>query len=97
MKSAILAHVLPRHFAIKGIKLRSDDHAPCYDYDGEFQQCPASSGRQRVHAGYFGLGPILRAPENPNADVIPGNIYRMGDLLFSIVVRATEYALKKRK
>lgn len=62
-----------------------------YDYDGEIQREPGAKGRERLYPGYFGLGAILKSPENPNAVVMPGIMHRMNDMLFSVAVRATEY------
>lgn len=62
-----------------------------YDYDGEFVNT-----RHKPIKGYFGLGAVLDAPHNRNAIVIPGMIFRLGDLLFSIVLRAAEYQLGKQ-
>lgn len=63
------------------------------DYDGELIADPkAANARDRLHVGYFGMGPVLEAPHNPNAIVIPGMIFRLPDMLFSIIVRAAEYA-----
>jgi hypothetical protein len=67
-----------------------------YDWDGELQARPGEQGRNRVYPGYFALGPILKRPENPNAPVIPGDIFRLQDQLFSIILRAEEYNYKRR-
>jgi hypothetical protein len=67
---------------------------PAVDYDGEVQKAPVS-GRNRVHAGYFGLGTVIKSDTDLNATVIPGIQHRLYDQLFSIVVRATEAALRK--
>lgn len=66
-----------------------------YDWDGELQSNPGATGRERVFPGYFALGPILKRPENPNAPVIPGDIFRMQDQLLSVILRAEEYSYKK--
>lgn len=66
-----------------------------HDHDGEIQKNPGTLGRGRVCPGYFGLGAILKSSENPNAVVMPGIMHRMYDLLFSAVIRAAEYELRK--
>jgi hypothetical protein len=67
-----------------------------YDYDGEMANPNATTDpTTRLLKGYFGLGPVLEAPHNPNAIVIPGIIFRLGDLLFGTVLRAAEYMARK--
>lgn len=66
-----------------------------YDYDGEVQRSPGKTGRERVYPGYFGIGALLKSPQNPNAVVIPGIQHRLYDLLFGVTVRAAEYKLKQ--
>lgn len=61
-----------------------------YDYDGEIHRIPGATGRDRVWAGYFALGALLKADWNPNAEVIPGIMHRLYDMMFSIAVRAAE-------
>ena len=61
-----------------------------YDYDGEFIADPAASGEDRLYKGYFGFGSILESAHNQNAIVIPGMLHRLGDLLFGVLMRATE-------
>lgn len=76
-----------------------DESGTCalYDYDGEMIQTPSATVRQgRLYKGYFGFGAVLDAPWNPNAIVIPGMVFRLGDLLFSVIMRAEEYIQKKR-
>jgi hypothetical protein len=65
-----------------GIPLTSTGE-PLYDYDGEFR------GDDRL--GYFGFGAILETTWNPNATVIPGMLFRIGDLLMGVVMRAAQY------
>jgi hypothetical protein len=68
------------------------------DFDGEIQREPGATGRERVHAGYFGLGAVLRDHQyDPNAIVIPGMFHRGHDFLFSVVMRATEYQQRQRR
>ena len=78
---------------LRTMGIRTDNETNCaqYDYDGEFQRKPGSIGRDRVYPGYFGSGCMLQSPSNPNAIVIPGIMHRMGDLLFSLIIRAAEY------
>ncbi|MBI1969613.1 FAD/NAD(P)-binding protein [Candidatus Woesearchaeota archaeon] len=78
-----------------GVMADEETGAACYDYDGEFQAELGAKGRKRVHAGYFGQGPVLESPENPNAVVIPGVMHRLHDQLLSIVLRACEYESKR--
>ena len=68
-----------------------------YDYDGEIQRAVGAIGRERVWPGYFGLGSLLKTTHNPNAQVIPGVIYRLSDTLFSVIIRSTEYGLRQRR
>jgi hypothetical protein len=68
-----------------------------YDYDGEIQRMVGALGRERVWPGYFGLGSLLKSPQNPNAQVIPGIIFRIPDTLVSVIIRSTEYWLRKLK
>ena len=70
--------------------------AIAYDYDGEIQRQPGIIGRDRIHPGYFGLGAVLKTPENPNASVIPGMMHQLYDLLFSAVIRAVEHQERER-
>lgn len=72
-----------------GITTNVDGYANV-DYDGEFQEHPTQAGLSRVFRGYFGLGPVLETPDNRNAIVIPGNIFRMGDLLLTLIFRCME-------
>lgn len=63
-----------------------------FDYDGEMVRNPkATAAEDRLHKGYFGFGAVLDAPHNRNAIVIPGMLHRLGDLLFGVVMRATEF------
>lgn len=67
-----------------------------YDYDGEIQKQVETRGRERVFAGYFGLGSLLKSRENPNGVVMPGIMHRMYDLLFSAGIRAVEYEIRQK-
>ncbi len=72
-----------------------DDYSAtgAFDFDGEVQKHPGAVGRERLFPGYFAIGPVVKNRHNPNAIVIPGIQYQLNDLLTSLVVRATEYAL----
>ena len=65
------------------------------DYDGEIQRLPGAPSRMRLYPGYFALGALLRTPQNPNALVIPGMLYRLADQFSSIVFRSIEYAMRQ--
>ncbi|MES3004981.1 MAG: NAD(P)-binding protein [Patescibacteria group bacterium] len=66
-----------------------------FDYDGEVAGMPGNSDpKKRLHKGYFGFGSILETPLNPNAIVIPGMLHRIGDLAFSVIMRAAEFRNK---
>lgn len=65
------------------------------DYDGEIQRLPGMSGRGRLFPGYFALGALLRTPQNPNAQVIPGMLYRLADLSTMVMLRSAEYLLRQ--
>lgn len=65
-----------------------------YDFDGEVQQVPGESGRERLHPGFFAIGPIMKTPYNPNAMVIPGIQYQLNDLLTTVSMRVAEYVLR---
>lgn len=62
------------------------------DYDGEIQRVPGAIGRARLYPGYFAFGSLLKTPENPNAAVIPGMLYRLADIFPTILLRSVEYA-----
>jgi len=66
------------------------------DYDGEVQRAPVTPGRARLSPGYFAAGSLLKAPRSENAQVIPRMLYRLPDQLFSLCLRAAEYALLRR-
>jgi hypothetical protein len=79
--------------------LVTDDYlgSIAYDYDGEIQRAVGAMGRERICPGYFGLGSLLKSPQNPNAQVIPGILFRLSDTLTSVIIRSTEYGLRQRK
>ena len=83
-------------FEKMGLSINPETSTPAFDYDGEFQRKLGAKGRKRVYPGYFGLGCVLQSKENPNAIVIPGMMHRMGDLMFSVAMRAYEYQAKKQ-
>jgi hypothetical protein len=64
------------------------------DSDGEFQSTPGAAGRSRLHAGYSGMGSVLKTPTNPNAQVIPGILYRLSDWLTTVIWRSAEYVAR---
>ncbi|MEZ0287306.1 MAG: hypothetical protein ACAH35_05720 [Candidatus Paceibacterota bacterium] len=71
-----------------------EDRCALFDYDGEITANPtAKDPKKRMRRGYYGLGPMLETPYNPNAIVIPGTLFRMGDMAFSVIMRAVEYNL----
>ena len=65
-----------------------DEGTVAADYDGEIQRRPGARGRERVWPGYFAIGAILDAPENPNATVIPGMLHHLHDMTFGAIVAA---------
>jgi hypothetical protein len=78
---------------LKALGLKPNQYnknAPFTDFDGEVQRNTRVEGRDRVAAGYFGLGAILRSPFDRNAIVIPGIQHRMYWMAPSIVMRALE-------
>jgi NAD(P)-binding Rossmann-like domain len=87
--------VATHHYTLTGYKWPATQYAqfgiglvsghPKFDYDGELHD---KSGD--LAPGYFGMGPVLETPTNRNAVVIPGNVFRMGDMLFGMIVRALE-------
>lgn len=76
--------IQPETYRSMGIPIQAKE--PQYDYDGEF------SG---LH-GYFGLGAVLETSWNKNAVVIPGNAFRLNDLLAGVVLRAYQYQEKQQ-
>jgi hypothetical protein len=75
-----------------GCRWDYDNHGVMCDFDGEMIQYQ-SDPEKRLYKGYFGFGSILENKHNPNATVIPGMNFRLGDLLFGIIMRATEHVL----
>lgn len=67
------------------------NQAPVADYDGEFRDDDGD-----IQKGYFGLGALMDSPHDPNSVVLPGMMFRMPDMLFTIVARAFEYHAKKQ-
>lgn len=76
---------------MKAMGCTYDEENKCarYDYDGEMIRFDGSR-TNRLFRGYFGLGAVLDAPHNPNSIVIPGMVFRIPDLMFSITMRAAE-------
>lgn len=67
-----------------------------FDYDGEVVANPGETdARKRLHKGCYGFGSILESPADPNAVVIPGMLYRLGDLVFGVIMRAAEVRKKQ--
>jgi len=62
------------------------------DYDGEVQKQPGEVGRERIHPGYFAIGPIVRHKYNPNAIVIPGIQHQINEMLTTVLLRGAEYS-----
>lgn len=58
---------------------------PASDFDGEFRDAG------ELRKGYFGLGALMDSPHDPNAVVIPGMMFRIPDILFTVTCRAAEY------
>lgn len=77
-----------------GCMYDEEHEGACFDYDGELSLGPSNNPSNRLRKGYYGFGSVLETTLNPNAIVIPGMIHRIGDLLFGIVVRSTEYRLR---
>jgi hypothetical protein len=65
-----------------------------HDWDGEVQADTDKMGRDRLHPGYFAIGPILRSSKNPNALVLPGMQWQLQHMIPSLMIRAAEYAAK---
>jgi hypothetical protein len=62
------------------------------DFDGEVLADPANSSPvERIKQGYFVFGANAINEYNPNAGVIPGMIFSIGDLLFGITMRAVQH------
>lgn len=59
------------------------------DYDGEVQT--KGDPENRLHKGYFVFGAAAANPLNKNAIVLPGMLYRLHDLIPSVILRAAEY------
>jgi hypothetical protein len=76
-----------------GCTYDGEQNCALYDYDGEFiSHGGGTIPETRLYKGYFGFGSVLKAPHNPNAIVIPGMNFRIGDLLFGVIMRAMEVA-----
>lgn len=64
------------------------------DYDGEVQREPGAPGRDRIYPGYFCLG--IRNGFNDNEVLLPGLLYRLPNLVAGVLMRAAEYAARRR-
>jgi cation diffusion facilitator CzcD-associated flavoprotein CzcO len=67
------------------------DGGPIADYDGEFRDDAGD-----ISKGYFGLGALMDSEHDPNAVVIPGMMFRMPDMIFTIICRAYEVEAARR-
>ncbi len=84
----------PKTLSAMGITCLDDYYGTgAYDFDGEVQRQPDTTGRRRLHPGYFVIGPAMKNRYNPNAEVIPGIQGQLNNLLTSIVFRAAEYGM----
>ncbi len=83
-------HQPESYLTSQGIKVSGEDGCPLLDYDGEVQTGLRNS---RLHHGYFAFGAIAANPQDKNAVVIPGMLFRLYDLVTSAVIRAAEYSL----
>jgi len=90
-------HHPPEVFTAFGISTRQHadgSHLPLHDYDGEVA-APASAdaATSRLHKGYFAFGSLLSSPENRNAIVIPGMLYRLPELIMGVLARGIEWSV----
>ena len=76
-----------------GIQANEDDQCPELDYDGEVQTGDIEQGH-RLHRGYFCFGAMTANPQNKNAIVLPGMLFRLNDLITSVILRAAEVSLQ---
>jgi hypothetical protein len=83
-------------YVLTGYQHTADDHhkmsvtvdadgAPFSDFDGEFRTAFLR------YEGYFGIGAVMDGPSNRNATVIPGIMFRIPDLVYSVIMRAAQY------
>ena len=85
----------PQAMQAMGIEL-SDEAIPQYDFDGEFHSKQKTNTDRELNKGYFGLGAILNNPHDKNSIVMPGIMHRVRDLIFGVVMRATEYQINDK-
>jgi hypothetical protein len=78
-----------KDLAAMGIPTDADGH-PRYDHDGEFRD------HDGIQKGHFGFGAVCDAPHNKNSVVIPGMMFRLPDLLYGVIQRAAQYAIRNR-
>ena len=71
-----------------------EDNCPRLDYDGEVQSGNVTKNNRLWH-GYFAFGAMTANPQDKNSVVIPGMLFRLYDLIPSIVIRAAESALPR--
>ena len=74
------------------MSIDSEDGCPKLDYDGEVQSGSVVKNNRLWH-GYFAFGAMAANPQDKNSVVIPGMLFRLYDLIPSIVIRAAESAL----
>jgi hypothetical protein len=91
-----------QEFADFGCRFDEQNRCAQFDYDGEFHhdrtlsEVDLQDAGRILSKGYFGIGAVLDGLKSKNNVVIPGMIFRLGDLSFSVVMRATEYILKQK-
>jgi len=77
-----------------GMRVNPKDKCPELDYDGEVHSGNPGTGR-RLFRGYFAFGAMTTNPQNKNAIVLPGMLFRLNDLVTSVILRAAEVSLSK--
>jgi len=82
----------PDYLISQGMRVHHQDGCAELDYDGEVQTEISSEG-YRVYRGYFAMGAMTANPQNKNAIVIPGMLFRLNDLLMSVILRAAEASI----
>lgn len=65
------------------------------DYDGEVQREMDTVGRQRLWPGYFCLG--IRNAFNMNEVLLPGLLFRLPDLMATLILRSIEHYIKSQR
>lgn len=69
-----------------GLAENTKDEWPILDWDSEVNNDTGGN-----YKGYFAFGAVAQAPWAKNNIVIPGMMFRLPDMLFSIIMRAGEY------